>query len=249
MPLSSLRGAIRRALYLLSMLAMLAGNLLLLSSALVLSGLLFLLCAILVINGLSKILTIWRKPPSERASTIVSGLVDFACAALLWFLSRIIGVEQAVGIAIGAYIASAGWRMLMAPAEVAMPPNTTEGAPMVHPDPGLGLPPNEAFARLRVEIGSAAHTVRATELMWMLTLGGVFLAIHIGRMPISDTLLGIISPFVAAAGDLLMTLVFATLVVLPWRLLWRRLTRPAERLAWSLHRRLKVHEHTQKRCS
>ena len=69
----------------------------------------------------------------------------------------------------------------------------------------------------------------------MLTLGGVFLAIHIGRMPISDTLLGIISPFVATAGDLLMTLVFATLVVLPWRLLWRRFTRPAERLAWSLH--------------
>ena len=68
----------------------------------------------------------------------------------------------------------------------------------------------------------------------MLTLGGVFLAIHIGRMPISGTLLGIISPFIATAGDLLMTLVFATLVVLPWRLLWRRFTRPAERLAWSL---------------
>src|SRR6185436_5878112 len=95
--------------------------------------------------------------------------------------------------------------------------------------------PNEAFARLRGEIDGAAHTVQATEFIWMLTLGGVFLAIHIGRMPISDTLLGISSPFVATAGDLLMTLVFATLVVLPWRLLWRRLTRPAERLAWSLH--------------
>ena len=77
--------------------------------------------------------------------------------------------------------------------------------------------------------------MRDSDLMWMLTLGGVFLAIHLGRMPISDTLLGIISPFVATAGDLLMTLVFATLVVLPWRLLWRRFTRPAERLAWSLN--------------
>jgi uncharacterized membrane protein HdeD (DUF308 family) len=220
--------------YLLSMLAMLAGNLLLLSSALVLSSLLFLLFAILVINGLSEILTVWRKQPSERVPAIVNGGIDFACAALLWFLSRIIGVEQAVGLVIGVYIASAGWRMLMAPAEVATP-TATEGTPMVHPDPVLGLPPNEVFTRLRVEIGSAEHTVRATELMWMLTLGGVFLAIHIGRMPISDTLLGIISPFVATAGDLLMTLVFATLVVLPWRLLWRRFTRPAERLAWSLH--------------
>ena len=77
--------------------------------------------------------------------------------------------------------------------------------------------------------------MRTTDLMWMLTLGGVFFAIHIGRMPISDTLLGISSPLVATAGDLLMTLVFAMLVVLPWRLLWRRFTRPVERLAWSLH--------------
>jgi uncharacterized membrane protein HdeD (DUF308 family) len=220
--------------YLPSMLAMLAGNLLLLSSALVLSGLVFLLFAILVSNGLSAILTVWRRPPPGRASAIVNGIVDIACAALLWFLSRIIGAEQALGIVIGAYIASAGWRMLMAPAD-ATTPAATEGTPMVHADPGLALPPNEAFARLRGEINSAAHTVQATELMWMLTLGGVFLAIHIGRMPISDTLLGIISPFVAIAGDLLMTLVFATLVVLPWRLLWRWFTRPAERLAWSLH--------------
>ena len=121
MRLSSLRGAIEVSAYLPSMLAMLAGNLLLLSSALVLSGLLFLLFAILVIDGLSEILTVWRKQPSERVPAIVNGLVDFACAALLWYLSRIIGVEQAVGIVIGAYIASAGWRMLMAPAEVATP--------------------------------------------------------------------------------------------------------------------------------
>jgi hypothetical protein len=71
--------------------------------------------------------------------------------------------------------------------------------------------------------------------MWMLTIGGVFLAIHLGRMPISDSLLGISSPFVATAGDLLMTLILAALVLLPARLAWRRLTRPVERLAWSLH--------------
>ena len=220
--------------YLPSVLAMLAGNILLLSSALVLNGLLILLFAILVIDGLSKILTVRRKPPSERVAAIVNGLVDFACAALLWYLSRIVGAEQAVGIIIGAYTAAAGWRMLMAPAEAGTPA-ATAGAPTVHPDPGLGLPPNQAFGRLRAETDSAAQTVRATDLLWMLTLGGVFLAIHVGRMPISDTLLGISAPFVAAAGDLLMTLVFATLVVLPWRLLWRRFTRPVERLAWSLH--------------
>jgi Calcineurin-like phosphoesterase/Short repeat of unknown function (DUF308) len=220
--------------YLPSVLAMLAGNLLLMSSALVVSGLLILLFAVLVADGLGKLLTMWRRPPPERLPAVVNALVDFACAALLWYLSRIIGGERAVGLVVGAYVATAGWRMLMAPG-AAETPDPIAVAPTTHPDPGLGLAPNEAFARLRAETDTAAPTVRAADLMWMLTLGGVFLAIHLGRMPISDTLLGIASPFVATAGDILMTLLFATLVVLPWRLLWRRFTRPVERLAWSLH--------------
>src|SRR3954447_8258284 len=71
--------------YLPSALAMLAGNLLLLSSALVVSGLLILLFAILVVDGLGKILTMWRRPPPERLPAVVNALVDFACAALLWY--------------------------------------------------------------------------------------------------------------------------------------------------------------------
>ena len=220
--------------YLPSLLAMLAGNVLLLSSALVLDGLLILLFAILVVDGLGKIVTAWRNPRSARVPPLINGLLDIAGAALLWYLSRKIGTAQAVGIVVGTVIAAAGWRMLMAPAETAAP-DATAGAQTAHPDARLGLPPNEAFARLRAETDGAAQTVRATDLMWMLMLGSVFLAIHLGRMPISDSLLGISSPFVATAGDLLMTLVLAVVVVLPARLLWRRLTRPVERLAWSLN--------------
>src|SRR6516162_5052189 len=140
-----------------------------------------------------------RKPQAPRVPTIVNGLVDFACAALLWHLSRIIGTEQAIGIVVGAYIAAAGWRMLMAPVEAATPAAAAE-ALSAHPDRELGLPPNETFARLRAEADAASQTVRATDLMWMMTLAVVFLAIHAGRMPISDSLLGISSPFVATAG-------------------------------------------------
>ena len=219
--------------YLPSLLALLAGNLLLLSSALVLSGLLILLVAILLIDGFGKILAVWRKPHAPRVPAIVNGLVDLGCAALLWHLSRIIGTERAIGIVVGAYIAGAGWRMLMAPVEAATP-DAGVGTLSAHPDRELGLPPNETFARIRAEADATAQTVRATDLMWMLTLAAVFLAIHAGRMPISDSLLGISSPFVATAGDVLMTLVLATLLILPARLLWRRLTRPVERVAWSL---------------
>ena len=36
------------------------------------------------------------------------------CASLMLYLSRIIGIEQAVGIIVGTFIAATGWRMLMA---------------------------------------------------------------------------------------------------------------------------------------
>ena len=220
--------------YLTSLLALLAGNLLLLSSALVLSGLLILLIAILVIDGFGKILTVWRKPRAVRVPTVANGLVDFGCAALLWYLNRIIGTEQAIGIVVGAYIAAAGWRMLMAPVEAGDARRGRRGAGR---SPGSrSRSPSERDLRSLARRGrQAAQTVRATDLMWMLTLAAVFLAIHAGRMPIADSLLGISSPFVATAGDVLMTLVLATLLMLPARLLWRRLTRPLERLAWSLH--------------
>ncbi|HEU4958000.1 MAG TPA: DUF308 domain-containing protein, partial [Sphingomicrobium sp.] len=193
--------------YLPCLLALLAGNLLLLSSALVLSGLLVLLVAILVIDGFGKILAAWHDPDTARVPTVVNGLVDLGCAALLWHLSRIIGVERAIGVVVGAYIAAAGWRMLLAPVEAETPGAAAAGL-SAHPDPKLGLPPNETLARLRREADAASPTVQAADLMWMLTLAVVFLAIHAGRMPMSDSLLGISSPFVATAGDILMTLVF-----------------------------------------
>jgi uncharacterized membrane protein HdeD (DUF308 family) len=219
--------------YVPSVLAMLAGNLLLLSSSLVLNGLVILLFAILMFDGVSKIIAVRRKSSSERFPTVVNGLIDLGCAALLWYLIHLVGAERAVGIIIGIFILAAGWRLLLAPIE------TTVGAavrsdPNAHPDPGLGVAPNTAFARLYAEIDGAASSVSGNDLLWILTLVGVFLAIHVGRMPTSDTVLGIVSPVVATAGDILMTLVFATAIVLPCRLLWRRLTRPLERLAWSL---------------
>jgi uncharacterized membrane protein HdeD (DUF308 family) len=220
--------------YLPGVLAFFAGNVLLLSSALVLHGLLILLIAILVFDGFWKFISARRRSHPDRLPLVLDGLFDFGSAAVIWFLSRFIGIAQAIGIIVGAYIVAAGWRLLMAPIETARPDTATKVL-NVHPDPRLAIPGNEYFARLRSEADSGAQFVRTADLLWMSTLGIVFLAIHAGRMPLTDDLLGRISPFVATAGDLLMTLVFAMLLMLPARLAWRRVTRPIERLAWSLH--------------
>ena len=219
--------------YLEGLFALLAGTVLLLSSALVLDGLLILLIGILLADGLAKLFNAWRKPRSDRFPLMVNGFLDFGCAATIWYLSRFVGVASAIGIAIGIYIAAAGWRMVLAPAKTAQ----TDAAALAldrHPDPRLRMPGNEMFGRLRSTADTGTQFALAADLFWISTIGVVFLAIHTGRMPLSDDLLGVVSPFVAAAGDLLMTLVFAMALVLPVRLAWRRATRPIERLAWTL---------------
>ena len=103
-----------------------------------------------------------------------------------------------------------------------------------HPDRRLRLAPNPILNRLRSNAVLRTGDIRRNDIELVLTLAAVFFAIHIGRMPTADTWLGIVSPFVATAGDFLMTLAVAAFLFLPVRLLWRRLTRPVERLAWSL---------------
>ena len=134
----------------------------------------------------------------DRLPLVLNELVDFGSAAVIWFLSRFIGIAQAIGIIVGAYIVAAGWRLLMAPIETARPDTATKVL-NVHSDPRLAIPGNEYFARLRSEADSGAQFVRTADLLWMSTLGIVFLAIHAGRMPLTDDLLGRISPFVATA--------------------------------------------------
>ena len=94
--------------YLSSALALLGGNVLLLSSALVGHGLFILLIAILMVDGFGKIIAALRRSQSDRLPLVINGLVDLACAALVWYLSRFIGVVQAIGIIVGAYIVARG---------------------------------------------------------------------------------------------------------------------------------------------
>jgi uncharacterized membrane protein HdeD (DUF308 family) len=105
----------RASAYLPSLLALLAGIVVFHSPTLVLSGLLFLLAASLAIGGASKIATAVRGAHPARAALLTNGVIDVAIALLLWFLRDIFGTAQALGIAIGVYVAAAGWRMLVSP--------------------------------------------------------------------------------------------------------------------------------------
>ena len=218
--------------YLPSLFAMLAAIVVFHSPVLVLNGLLILLAASLATSGATKMMAAVREQHA-RMVLMVNGVIDAVMALLLWFVRDIFGTPQAVGIAIGIYVAAAGWRMLLSPDA---PAPTVEVAQLTsaHPDPALELPPNDILTRLNSDPDRRLAGLRRNDVELILMLAAVFFAIHLGRMPTAESWLGMVSPFVATAGDILMTLTLAAILLLPVRVLWRRLSRPAERLAWSI---------------
>jgi hypothetical protein len=42
-------------------------------------------------------------------------MIDFGCAALLWYLIHLVGAGRAVGIIVGIFILTAGWRFAARP--------------------------------------------------------------------------------------------------------------------------------------
>lgn len=72
----------------------------------------------------------------------------------------------------------------------------------------------------------------AADRSWVWALLLVLFAIHVSRMGFDRSALGILSPLVAVVGDIVFALGLAYAVIIPLRLLVRRITRRRERLTW-----------------
>lgn len=210
------------------------------SPSLVVSGVLSLLLVFLVVDGASKLIAGFSKNTAakSRIATITNGLSSWGLALIGWWLWQTINVDVAVGVAVAGYTAAAGWRLLVAPSS--FPVGDKERDAGTHPDSNLGLGGHKIFGEANAAYNATIASVRRAELYWLLVAGLVLFVIHLSRMQSADTWLGLISPVVATAGDLLMAIAFGGLLILPLRLCWRRLTRPIERRAWSL--RLSGHD-------
>jgi uncharacterized membrane protein HdeD (DUF308 family) len=224
---------IRPSSYLSGFVAIAAAVLLFVSPALVVAGVVVLLLGILVIDGALKLgqAAFARAPRTPRTVAAVNGTSSLLLALIGWFLWKNVSVEWAIGVAVAGYTAAAGWRMLVSPRAESEQARTVAN---VHPDPLLGLGEHELFGATDALRAASAPAVRQAEGCWFIIAGIVLFATHLGRMQSSDTWLGLISPFVATAGDIFMALLIGALLVLPVRLCWRRLARPLERKAWQL---------------
>src|SRR3954469_14203783 len=213
----------------------LAGALLLfVSPSLVAASVVAIQILLLAADGLLKVShVVIARYSVSRGVIVVNGIANLFMALVGWWLWRKVGVEIAVGVAIAGYTAGAGWRMLVSPIGGREKADTAESHDL-HPYSRLGLGGHELFGEANRRRIESAAAIRQTETYWLAAVVVVLFGTHVGRMQSADTWLGLISPFVATAGDFLMALLLGALVVLPVRLAWRRLSVRVERRPWEL---------------
>jgi 3',5'-cyclic AMP phosphodiesterase CpdA/uncharacterized membrane protein HdeD (DUF308 family) len=97
----------------------------------------------------------------------------------------------------------------------------------------LGLADNPALADLARRIGAEEQGRTGIDRGWIGAFVVTLFGIHLGRMGLDRSPLGIASPLVAVLGDLALALIIAFGVVVPARLCARRTSRGVERRAWA----------------
>ena len=96
----------------------------------------------------------------------------------------------------------------------------------------LGVADQPGAAAMATELADAERSRAPIDRAWTLSYIATLFAIHIGRMSTDLTLLGLLSPAVAVAGDMAIAVLFTLLVINPAYLVWRGPTRRLERWLW-----------------
>ena len=96
----------------------------------------------------------------------------------------------------------------------------------------LGLSHNSRIAAMTAEVEAGEAARAPVDRGWIVAFVATLFAIHIGRMGTDGTLLGLLAPAVAVAGDMFVAALISLLVINPLYLLWRWPTRWIERPMW-----------------
>ena len=97
----------------------------------------------------------------------------------------------------------------------------------------LDLADNPDLADLARRLATEEQGRAGIDRGWIAAFTVTLFGIHLGRMGLDRSTLGILSPIVAVLGDLALALIIAFGVVIPARLFTRRVSRGLERRAWA----------------
>ena len=207
------------------------GCILFLSPSMALVGVLVILSATFLIDGGFRFYSSFKLAGSDRWWTIANGVFTIFLGFLVWALASARLGFAAIGIVLGLWLLFEGWTMLLMPERGL---GGDDPAPEIseHPDAALGLEPGSLIRELQEPILQQRGIEASHNIVYSLTFIGLFFAIHVLRTSADWSILGLISPFAAVVGDIAVALLLGLVFLLPLRLLWRKLTRPLERVAW-----------------
>lgn len=209
----------------------LLGLVLFISPNLAVSALRFAVTLFFVGDGAFKLYTAYQQTGPERRWSIFNGLFTIALGFLIWFfLIAELGV-LAIGVILGLRLIVEGWTMIFLPEKGFEPPDFKLDTSL-HPDARLGLEPNSFIKDIQEKILPSFRSFNSRNIFWCLTLLSIFFLIHVLRTDARWSFIGFISPFAAVVGDAVVAILLAVILMLPARIIWRKFTRPIERIAW-----------------
>jgi uncharacterized membrane protein HdeD (DUF308 family) len=203
------------------------GFLVLVSGGLVLAAVTVALGVAFAIDGLRRLTEGWRGLGSPGF------LVDLGIGALMLALGAMVAIQWplegtvSIGVVLGLRLVVDGWAIVAG--RRLGPAGGDEENELVAPSQ---FPPTPIAAALweRVERSEPRRLAHDRAWMWLFLV--VFLAIHVGRMESRWTVVGILSPIGAVAGDVACAVLLGLVLVMPARIALSWLLRPFERRGW-----------------
>ena len=212
------------------------GCVLFLSPSIALTGIMVILSATFLIDGCFRLYSAAKLTGPDRWWTVANGVFTIFLGFLVWALASARIGFAAIGIVLGLWLLFEGWTMFLMPERVAGDDLALDFNE--HPDPSLGLPHSDLVRELQEPIIQHRAVESSHSIFYSVTFIVLFFVIHILRTSADWSILGLISPFAAVIGDVIVALLLGLVILLPLRLLWRRLTRSVERVAWFRLQRL-----------
>lgn len=161
----------------------------------------------------------------QRLGHVATGLFYLAVAAGL-LLARGAPVAWMIAFAAALRMIGTATSIVYSPKLTALDSGTSALA-------RLGLQDRPELAALVDRIADEEAARLAIDRGWIIGFIATLFAIHIGRMGLDRSALGVLSPVVAVLGDLMFALSLAFVIVIPVSSIWRWLTRGPERRMWA----------------
>lgn len=211
------------------------GVVLFISPSMALVSVLAILMVVLFGDGAFRIYSAFKLTGSDRIWTIFNGAFSIFLGFLVLFLTSAKLGLAAIGISLGLWLLVEGWTMVLMP-ERSFELDDLPNDPTRHPDESLGLEPAEIIKEVQDPILKHREIETSNNILYSLTFVGLFFVIHLLRTEADWSWIGVISPFAAVVGDMFVALMLGLIILLPLRMLWRKLSRPIERAAWNRYR-------------